>query len=395
MSFFVAAIFAVVCFVSAEGKVRLPAVLGSDMVLQRNAEVNVWSKAEPGAEVSVRPSWSNENYTVKADKDGRWITKISTGDPGGPYSITISDGEPVELTGVLLGEVWICGGQSNMEMQIHGYMHQAINGAVEAITEAGKYPDMRLFTVGRNGSGVIADDCKGEWRKPSPKSVADFSAVSYFFGRMLSKVLDMPVGLIVSSWGDSPVETWMDEATLKNIVRHYLEEIKRLGEENEGLKQEIQQVQQKNEQLSSQYTAATKSNAELTQTVKLAKKLNITGVSFHAYNKKGRVEKNITKARQLGVSFTVSPNNTAAPGMKDFYMRIISPEGTLLGNGGNFHLDGASVASTAHRSVEYANEEVSVSIYWDVNTTLTPGDYTVEVFCDGYRLASRHFTMKK
>lgn len=184
-------------------------------------------------------------------------------------------------------------------------------------------------------------------------------------------------------------------ATLKNIVRHYLEEIKRLGEENEGLKQEIQQVQQKNEQLSSQYTAATKSNAELTQTVQLARKLNITGVAFHAYNKKGKVEKNITKARQLGVSFTVSPNNTAAPGMKDFYIRILSPEGTLLGNGGTFILDGSQVASTSHRKVEYANEELSVSVYWDVNTTLTPGDYTVEVFCDGYRLASRHFTMKK
>lgn len=184
-------------------------------------------------------------------------------------------------------------------------------------------------------------------------------------------------------------------ATLKNIVRHYLEEIKRLGEENEGLKQEIQQVQQKNEQLSSQYTAATKSNAELTQTVQLARKLNITGISLNAYNKKGKVEKNITKARQLGVSFTVSPNNTAAPGMKDFYIRILSPEGSLLGNGGSFQLDGSSVSSTAHRKVEYANEELAVSVYWDVNTTLTPGDYTVEVFCDGYRLASRHFTMKK
>ena len=184
-------------------------------------------------------------------------------------------------------------------------------------------------------------------------------------------------------------------ATLKIILRHYLEEIKRLGEENEGLKQEIQQVQQKNEQLSSQYTAATKSNAELTQTVQLAKKLNITGISFHGYNKKGKVEKNITKARQLGVSFTVSPNNTTAPGMKDFYIRILSPEGTLLGSGGSFQLDGASVASTAHRKVEYANEELPVSVYWDVNTTLTPGEYTVEVFCDGYRLASRRFTMKK
>ena len=184
-------------------------------------------------------------------------------------------------------------------------------------------------------------------------------------------------------------------ATLKGIVRHYLEEIKRLGEENEGLKQEIQQVQQKNEQLSTQVTQATTTNRQLTETVQLARKLNITGVSFHAYNKKGKVEKNITKARQLGVSFIVSPNNTAAPGMKDFHIRILSPEGSLLGGGGSFQLDGSSVTSTAHRQVEYANEEISVSVYWDVNTTLTPGDYTVEVFCDGYRLASRHFTMKK
>ncbi|MBD5204052.1 MAG: hypothetical protein HDS82_04155 [Bacteroidales bacterium] len=183
--------------------------------------------------------------------------------------------------------------------------------------------------------------------------------------------------------------------TLKGIVKHYLEEIKRLGEENEGLRQEIQQVQQKNEQLSTQVTQATRSNEELTQTVKLAKKLNITGVALHAYNKKGKNEKNITKARQLGVSFIVSPNNTAAPGMKDFYIRILSPEGALLGGGGNFTIDGKSVASTAHRQVEYANDEISVSVYWDVNTTLTPGDYTVEVFCDGYRLASRHFQMKK
>lgn len=183
--------------------------------------------------------------------------------------------------------------------------------------------------------------------------------------------------------------------TLKGIVKHYLEEIKRLGEENEGLRQEIQQVQQKNEQLSSQFTAATKSNEELSQTVKLAKKLNITGVSLHAYNKKGKNEKNITKARQLGVSFIVSPNNTAAPGMKDFYVRILSPEGALLGGGVNFKIDGQSVPSTAHRQVEYANDEISVSVYWDVNTTLTSGDYTVEVFCDGYRLASRHFQMKK
>lgn len=184
-------------------------------------------------------------------------------------------------------------------------------------------------------------------------------------------------------------------ATLKGIVKHYLEEIKRLGEENEGLRQEIQQVHQRNQQLATQVTQATSKNEELTQTVKLAKKLNITGVSLHAYNKKGKNEKNITKARQLGVSFIVSPNNTASPGMKDFYIRILTPEGNLLSGGGSFQIDGQTVAATAHRQMEYSNEELSVSVYWDVNTTLTPGDYTVEVFADGYRLASRHFTMKK
>ncbi|MCH5242251.1 MAG: hypothetical protein J1F67_07480 [Muribaculaceae bacterium] len=184
-------------------------------------------------------------------------------------------------------------------------------------------------------------------------------------------------------------------ATLKGIVKHYLEEIRRLGEENEGLRQELAQSNERNEKLSTQYTQATTQNKELSQTVKLAKKLNITGLSFQAYNKKGKTEKNITKAKQLGVSFIVSPNNTASAGMKDFYIRILSPEGALLGGDISFELDGSNVAATAKRQMEYANEELSVSVYWDVNTTLTPGDYTVEVFADGYRLASRHFTMKK
>ncbi|MBD5279705.1 MAG: hypothetical protein HDS35_04100 [Bacteroides sp.] len=183
--------------------------------------------------------------------------------------------------------------------------------------------------------------------------------------------------------------------TLKGIVKHYLEEIQRLGEENAGLKKEIEKVTQRNQQLASQVSVATSQNEQLSETVKLAKKLNITGVTLQAYNKKGKVEKNITKARQLGVSFIVSPNNTASAGLKDFYIRIVTPEGTLLGNGGSFQIDGSTVQCTAHRQIEYANEEVSISVYWDVNTTLTPGDYTVEVFADGYRLASRHFTMKK
>ncbi|MDE7381976.1 MAG: hypothetical protein K2N03_07625 [Muribaculaceae bacterium] len=185
-------------------------------------------------------------------------------------------------------------------------------------------------------------------------------------------------------------------ATLKGIVKHYLEEIKRLGEENEGLKREIEQVQQKNQALETQNETTRRDNAELAQTVRLAKKLNITNLSLQSYNKKDKVEKNITKARKLGVNFTVSPNNTAAAGMKDFYIRIVSPEGELLGgNGGSFSYDGASLAATAHRKVEYDNKEAHVSIYWNVNSTLVPGGYRVEVFCDGYRLDSREFQMKK
>lgn len=184
-------------------------------------------------------------------------------------------------------------------------------------------------------------------------------------------------------------------ATLKGIVRHYLEEIKRLGEENEGLRKEISEVTQRNEALQTQNETAQRDNAELARTVTLAKKLNITSLSLHAYNKKDKDEKNITKARKLGVTFTVSPNNTAAPGMKDFYIRIVTPEGTVLGGGPAFSYDGASLQSTAHRSVEYANRETPVSIYTTVGTTLTPGGYRVEVFCDGYRLDSREFNMKK
>ena len=184
-------------------------------------------------------------------------------------------------------------------------------------------------------------------------------------------------------------------ATLKGILKHYLEEIRRLGEENEGLRKEIQEVSERNERLESQVTTTARDNQQLTQTVQLARKLNITGLSLSPLNKKGKAEKNVTKAKQLYVHFTVSPNNTAAPGMKDFYVRISTPDGTLLTGGGNFQLDGATLAATAHRQVEYANEELSVSLYWDVTTTLTPGDYLVEVFCDGYRLASRRINLKK
>lgn len=183
--------------------------------------------------------------------------------------------------------------------------------------------------------------------------------------------------------------------TLKGIVKHYLEEIKRLGEENEGLRTELAQANERNTTLASEASAAQASNERLSQTVRLAKKLNITSLSLRAYNRKDKPEKKVNKAAKFGVFFSISPNNTAAPGMKDIYVRVLTPEGTLLGGGGSFTYDGSTLAASGSRRIEYANDEVAVSIYVPVTTTLTAGDYRVEVFCDGYRLGSKSFTLEK
>lgn len=182
--------------------------------------------------------------------------------------------------------------------------------------------------------------------------------------------------------------------SLKNIVRHYLEEIKRLGEENAGLKREIQEVTVRNEELVSRADNAERNNAVLTQEVTKAKKLSISGLSFAAYNKKGKSEKKINKVTSFGATFTLNPNATAAAGMKTVYLRVITPDGTLLGGGPSFSYDGATVQSSSSKQVEYDNGEVPVQIYCPVNATLTPGDYKVEVFCDGARLGSRSFNME-
>lgn len=202
---------------ATSAKVTLPSVMGDNMVLQRDTRVNIWGKAAPKAKVTVTPSWDGQTYTTTADTDGRWTTKVATGNAGGPYTITISDGEPVVLENILLGEVWICGGQSNMEMQVHGFMHQPVAGGLEAILDAPSHPDMRFFTVGRSVSDTPLDDCKGQWLESTPEAVADFSACGYFFGRLLNRMLGVPVGLITSNWGGTCVEPWLSEAAFEAV----------------------------------------------------------------------------------------------------------------------------------------------------------------------------------
>lgn len=185
-------------------------------------------------------------------------------------------------------------------------------------------------------------------------------------------------------------------STLRGLLRHYIAQVDSLSKENAGLKAENFEIRNVNESLSSQVQAVSQKNEVLNQKMTLAEKLNVTGVSLMALNKKGKNEKNVTKAKQLKVTFTIPQNNSTPVGPKTIYLRLTGPEGTLLGNAGSFSFEGSSVACSAKKTVEYGGDEIpGITMYWDVNTTLTPGDYTVELFADNYRLTSRRFTLKK
>lgn len=184
--------------------------------------------------------------------------------------------------------------------------------------------------------------------------------------------------------------------TLKAILRTYVEQINELQKENQSLRTENEEVKAKNDQLSQTVETVRANNQNLTERITLAEKLNVTGLTLTPLNKKGKTEKNVTKAKQLMVSFTIPQNNSTPVGEKTIYLRIISPEGELLGNAGSFTFEGSSLQATARKTIEYQGEEIGgIKVYWDVNATLNPGDYTVELFADNYRLISRHFTLKK
>lgn len=182
--------------------------------------------------------------------------------------------------------------------------------------------------------------------------------------------------------------------TLRNLLRHYVEEINRLNIENQNLRTENTEIKNQNTQLSSQVAATTRRNEELSERMTLAEKLNVTGVGLVALNRKGKPEKKVEKARQLRITFTIPQNNSTPVGSKTIWLRLISPSGQVLGGGGRFTFEGASLEASAKTVIEYSGEELpGITIYWDVNTALTPGDYTVELFADNYRLCSRSFNL--
>lgn len=200
---------------SLQAKVTLPAILSDNMVLQQQTQVRLWGDATPGKSVTIRPSWSKRSFEVKAGKTGNWETRIPTPTAGGPYEITISDGEPTTLKNVLIGEVWLCSGQSNMEMPMKGYRSQPTEGSQNILIKADKKTPIRAFTVKRKISRTPEKDCIGQWVENTPEGIAETSATAYFFAQYLQEVLDIPVGIVVSCWSGTKVEPWMSEEELK------------------------------------------------------------------------------------------------------------------------------------------------------------------------------------
>lgn len=197
-----------------QAKVVLPGIFGDNMVLQQQSEAQFWGKAAPGKKVVIRPSWSSQAVTAAVGKDGRWQAAVPTPAAGGPYTIELSDGESLTLRDVLIGEVWLCSGQSNMEMPMRGFPNQPVEGSADVIIRAKAATPIRVCTVQRATARTPQEECTAQWQQNTPEAVAATSATAYYFARYLQEVLEVPVGIIVTCWGGTPVETWMDRETM-------------------------------------------------------------------------------------------------------------------------------------------------------------------------------------
>ncbi len=226
---------------AALADIKLPAVISDNMVLQGNKKVSIWGWAEPGEEVMVSVSWHRMKWAVTADKDGKWMFKMNSPKMGGPYEMTISGKNTITLKNIMVGEVWVCSGQSNMQMSVKS------SANAEQEIAAADYPNIRLFTVERKVAEQPQSDCVGNWTLCSPQTVPGFSAVAYYFGRELHEELDVPIGLIHTSWGGTPAEAWTrrevleKEADAAPILERYDDAVAKYPQAMEEHKQKVEE----------------------------------------------------------------------------------------------------------------------------------------------------------
>lgn len=212
--------------------VRLPKLVGNNMVLQRDVKIPIWGWADPGEKVTVY--FLKQKHTTKAGADGKWSINLNPLKAGGPYEMRIKAKNEIKLNNILIGDVWLASGQSNMEWPLIS----TVNNFKKEIEEA-NYPQIRLFTVEKAVASRPLSDISGfEWEICSPETVGNFSAVAYFFGRDLYKDLNVPIGLINSSWGGTPAEAWTDIASVKKIPR-YAEDAQKLADTPEDINEII------------------------------------------------------------------------------------------------------------------------------------------------------------
>lgn len=196
-------------------KVELPSFIGSNMVLQQQSVVKLFGKSSSKSDVMISVSWLKEQVYVKTDSDGKWNVEINTLKAGGPYNIIFDDGDIVKLDNVYIGEVWLCSGQSNMEMTVKGFYAQPVINSNRTIADANSAVPIRMFTVKKSAKKNLQENVVGNWEENTAEAVSNFSATAYYFGEQLYKSLRVPIGLINTSWGGSIIEAWMPEETLK------------------------------------------------------------------------------------------------------------------------------------------------------------------------------------
>jgi sialate O-acetylesterase len=220
----------VLCAAPCLADVRLPKILGSNMVLQRDSEVTIWGWSDAGEEVRVTCDWLDTAARVDADADGKWQVSIKTGEAGGPHSMTIAGKNSITLEQILFGQVWIGSGQSNMEMPL-----VAVSGAYTSIKDSAtevaeaKYPEIRIFQAGNFSSKEPLDDVESgismygippaacKWQACTPATIPTFASTAYFFARELHTKLNVPIGIIDASWGGTSAETWVPASGLKAL----------------------------------------------------------------------------------------------------------------------------------------------------------------------------------
>ena len=205
-------------------KVRLPHLLSDGMIVQQNADVRLWGWDKPGTTVRVTTSWSDETAETQTGKNGEFLLTVRTPKASySPLTITFDDGEKITLSNVLSGEVWVCAGQSNMEMPVKGFGNCPVEGYNDEVVGARKYGGIRYVKIPAVMSMKKLNDASCHWDAISPSTIGDCSATGWFFAKTVNEALDIPVGLILANKGGTRVESWLDADNLKKYTQESLD----------------------------------------------------------------------------------------------------------------------------------------------------------------------------